>query len=350
MNTAPVPRLDAQSVHHVAIVLNRNARGVTAQQIRRVCKLHPAADVYVSGSLEESRHIARTILERGYDVALLGGGDGTFVRCLGDLELEARRLRRPLPGLGVLRLGTGNALGYYLGAAAPHEAGLRSDIQRAKSVPQGGRLRPLAMLRVNGQLAPFAGTGLDSQILEDYRATTRILDQVGLGAVTSSPLRYALAVAFRSLPRFLLRRLPQVEVRNVGGPAYQIGPDGQPDPTPLPPGTVLYRGRCSLAGAATIPCYGFNVRIFPFADLRGDKFHLRCTDASAAETLAHLPAVLRGEYRSPAIRDFLCDAVEMTLEHPVPMQVGGDLLPERCDRMRIDLAERPVQVIAAERA
>src|SRR5688572_26131848 len=133
MNTAPVPLLDAAPPRRVAIVLNRNARGVTDQQIRRVCSLHPASDVYVSTSLEESSRIARLILERGYDLALLGGGDGTFVRCLGDLEIEARRLRRPLPGLGVLRLGTGNALGNYLGASVAHEAGLRSDLHRARS-------------------------------------------------------------------------------------------------------------------------------------------------------------------------------------------------------------------------
>ena len=110
---------------------------------------------------------------------------------------------------------------------------------------------------------------------------------------------------------------------------------------------MLYRGRCSLAGAATIPCYGFNVRIFPFADLRRDKFHLRCTDASAAEVLLNLQAVLRGEHRSPKVRDFLCDAVEMTLEEALPIQAGGDLLPGRSDRLRIELAERPVHVLSA---
>ncbi|MCS6914175.1 MAG: hypothetical protein NZ890_13150 [Myxococcota bacterium] len=340
-----VPARTLAIPRRVAVVLNRHARGVTERQIERMTRLHPAADVYVSSTLADSRLIARHLLERAYDVALLGGGDGTFVRCLADLEAEARRLRRPLPGLGVLRLGTGNALGYYLGASEPSESGLRADLQRA--LDRHARWRPLSLLRVGGVLAPFAGTGLDSQILEDYQATTRLLDRLGLGRVVSSPLRYALAVALRSVPRFVLRRLPEVEVRNVGSPAYQIGPDGQPDPTPLPSGTVLYRGRCTLAGAATIPCYGFGVRIFPFADLRQDRFHLRCTDASAAETLLHLPAVLRGSYRSPSIRDFLCDAVEITVEHPVPMQIGGDLLPERHDRLRIDLAERPVHVLSA---
>ncbi|HND11503.1 MAG TPA: hypothetical protein PLY80_13765, partial [Pseudomonadota bacterium] len=93
------------------------------------------------------------------------------------------------------------------------------------------------------------------------------------------------------------------------------------------------------------PCYGFGVRIFPFADVRKDMFHLRCTDASAGETLAHLPAVLRGDYRSPSLHDFLCDAVELRVSEPVPMQSGGDLIPDRSDRMRIDLADTTVSLI-----
>lgn len=327
----------------VAVILNSNARGVNTRQIQRLSKLHPTSDIYLSASIEDSRFIARVVVERGYDAVLLGGGDGTFVRCLTDLAEEAESAKVPLPHVGVLRLGTGNALGTYLGASQPDEEGLRADLMRART-PDCTRLLPL--LRVDGRLAPFAGTGLDSQILEDYHATTRLLDGVGLGQVTGAMARYALAVAFRSVPRFLFRRLPLVEVRNVGGPAYQIGLDGSPDPTPLPAGTILYRGPCTLAGAATVPCYGFGVRIFPFADLRKDRFHLRCTDASAAETLGNLKAVLRGEYRSPTVRDFLCDAVELRMEQPAPMQIGGDLLPERRDLMRIELARQPVPVIS----
>ena len=76
-----------------------------------------------------------------------------------------------------------------------------------------------------------------------------------------------------------------------------------------------------------------------------DKFHVRCTDASAMEALSHLPAVLSGAYRSPSLRDFLCDSVEIHMQKPVPMQMGGDLLRDRRDYMRIDLADNPVRVL-----
>lgn len=335
----------ADGARSVAVVLNRNARGVTPRQIERLRRLHRPEDVFVSQSAEHSKYIAATLIQRGYATVLFGGGDGTFVCCLNDLLAAAIRAGRRPPRVGLLRLGTGNALGYYLGISPPSLRGLRTELLRAQD--GAAATHELPLLRVDGKLAPFAGTGLDSQILEDYSRTTRTLDAVKLGSLIGSPLRYVLAVALCSVPRFLVRKLPQVEVVNVGGPAYAINPDGRPDPTPLPRGTVLYRGPCTLAGGATIPCYGFNVRIFPYADLRRDKFHVRCSDASAFETLAHLPSVLTGSYRSASLRDFLVDAVEIHMQQPVPMQIGGDLLKDRRDFMRIELADEPVQVLTA---
>lgn len=338
------PSTAAASVANpVAVVLNKNARAVTARQVRRIEQLHIPRDVFLSESAEGSRRIAATLVERGYETVLFGGGDGTFVCCLNDLVAACERQRRPLPRIGVLRLGTGNAMGYYLGVEPPTPRGLRTELDRAAR-PESP-VHEVSLLSVDGKLTPFAGTGLDSQILEDYAATTRTLDRIGLGPILASTVRYALAVALRSVPRFMMRRLPQVEVINVGGPAYAIGPDGHPDPVPLPRGTVLYRGPCTLAGAATVPCYGFGVRIFPFADLRRDLFHVRCTDASALEAVSHLPAVLKGTYASPSLRDFLCDAVEIHMETPVPMQIGGDLQPSRRDFMRIEMAPQTVRMI-----
>lgn len=341
----PLP--GAAASEGVAVVLNKNARAVTPRQVARLRRLHAADHVFLSESAAHSRTIAETIIARGYHTALLGGGDGTFMRCLNDLIDAAERAGRPLPRVGVLRMGTGNAIGYYLGVEPSTERGLSRELERAAADPH--LHRPMPMLRVDGKLAPFAGTGLDSQILDDYASMTRALDALKIGPLLGSPLRYILAVALRSVPRFMLRRLPEVEVVNLGGPAYAIGPDGQPDPTPLPRGTVLYRGPCTLAAAGTVPCFGFGARLLPYADYRTDKFNLRCTDASAFETLSHLPGVLRGDYRSPKIHDFLCDAVELRLEQPVPMQIGGDIQSEWRRHMRIDLSERPVRMLAPVR-
>lgn len=326
-----------------AVLLNRRARGVTKRQIARLQALVGAEHVHVSDSEAHSLRLAQHIIDQNYHSVLLGGGDGTFCCWLNQLETLCTARGRSLPRIGVLRLGTGNAIGHYLDIQPATPAGLQRELARARL--HESPTHPLPLLRIDGRLVPFAGTGLDSQILDDYTATTRALDLVHLGALLSSPLRYALAVGMRSVPRFLLRRLPQVEVINAGGPAWAITPQGHLDPVPLPRGAVLYRGPCTLAGAATVPCYGFGVRLFPFADLRPDKFHVRCSDASALEALSHLPSVLDGTYRSPSLRDFLCDAVEIHMDAPVAMQAGGDLLPELRDFLRIELADRTVPML-----
>src|SRR5262249_1499260 len=134
----------------------------------------PNGDLYVSRDLAESRSIARTVVERGYDAVLLGGGDGTFVQCLADLRGEAHRHAQPLPGVGILRLGTGNALADALGASSPTLDGLAHDFRRARVRSQ----KSLSLLEVDGKLTPFAGCGLDAQILDDFAKLGRAVDRV----------------------------------------------------------------------------------------------------------------------------------------------------------------------------
>ena len=70
--------------------------------------------------------------------------------------------------------------------------------------------------------------------------------------------------------------------------------------------------------------------------------------ARSAVARLNLPSVMRGTYFSPSLRDFLCDAVEIHMETPVPMQIGGDLLKDRRDFMRIELAPRSVRMLCAD--
>ena len=86
--------------------------------------------------------------------------------------------------------------------------------------------------------------------------------------------------------------------------------------------------------------------MFPWADAREGRFQLRCATASAYETLRNLPAVFRGEYRSQSLIDFLCTSVEIRMERPVPVQVGGDLADGLRARLRVEMADKPVRVLA----
>ena len=86
--------------------------------------------------------------------------------------------------------------------------------------------------------------------------------------------------------------------------------------------------------------------MFPWADAREGRFQLRCATSSAYETLRNLPQVFKGEYRSPTLIDFLCTAIEIRMERPVPVQVGGDLSDGLRSRLRVEMSDKPVRVLA----
>src|SRR6188768_658264 len=62
----------------IAVVVNGNAKSVTEEVISTLHQILMGGDLFVSRSLDDARHIARTIVTRGYVTLLTGGGDVTF--------------------------------------------------------------------------------------------------------------------------------------------------------------------------------------------------------------------------------------------------------------------------------
>jgi diacylglycerol kinase family enzyme len=332
----------------VAVVLNRNARGVRPEVVERLGRLVPERDLFVSGSMEDSKKIAEKVIARSYDGVLFGGGDGTFVQCLHDLRNQAAANDSMLPAVGVLRLGTGNALADALGASRPTADGLVRDLRRARGLD---RKKTLPLLNVDGKLTPFAGCGLDAQILDDFHKMGALIDRFAgdLAPKIGASARYAIAVGARSVPRFVASARAEVEVVNTGGLAYRIdqvtGRIVEEDP--IGPGEVLFRGPVTLCSTATIPYFGLSMKMFPYADNLPGKFQLRFATCSAYEVLRNLPAIFRGEYKNPeTLHDFLADGVEMRMAQPTPVQIGGDLQPGRRDSLRVEIADRPIRVLS----
>src|SRR5262245_32741862 len=59
----------------IAVVVNGNAKSVTAEVIETLDQILDSGDLFVSRRVEESEAIARTLVERGYGTILTGGGD-----------------------------------------------------------------------------------------------------------------------------------------------------------------------------------------------------------------------------------------------------------------------------------
>ncbi|MEZ4359944.1 MAG: diacylglycerol kinase family protein [Kofleriaceae bacterium] len=318
----------------VAIIVNAAARGAR-DVARRLAEefRDDGVRVTTTAALSEARGAVYEAVERGAEVVLFGGGDGTLAMGLTLLE-EAGRRRAP-PAIGVLRMGTGNAF------ARAHEVragmgGHRAQVRRALN--REHTLRPFRAISALGAQAPFCGFGVDAQLIADHDAVRRSWLGGRLGRRGAGALGYAVAIGTRSLPRWALTRRPEVEVRNAGAPAQRLDARGEASGPPVPAGAVLWAGPCTMAAASTIRCFGFGLQMFPFAAARADRFQLRASDAGLTEILWNTPAAFRGTYTSARVHDFLVDRVELTLSEPAPFELGGEVLGEL---KRVELALGP---------
>jgi diacylglycerol kinase family enzyme len=325
----------------VAVVVNGNAKQVTADLVDILDQIVQSGDLFVSRSLAEANEIARTIVRRGYPTVLTGGGDGTFVQMVTRISEEARRTGGKRPRFGLLRLGTGNALAWVLGAQSPRHRGVIADLGRLRR--EGGS-RSMRLLEVEGTLTPFAGLGIDAIALRDYNTTkaalagSRLTRPLSAGAVA-----YLVAVVGRTMPTYLLRPHPRVRIVNEGEPASRLGQDGRPV-SEVARGEVLYEGPSRMVAMSTIPYWGFGARIFPYADDRADRFNLRVVDITSIDVAIHIREIWKGTYRSDTVHDFLCERISIHYDEPMPMQIGGDSMGSRAT-VHARLAPDPIEVV-----
>jgi len=325
----------------VAVVVNGKAKQVTEELVETLGQIVQSGDLFVSRSLEEGRDIARVIVERGYPTVLTGGGDGTFVQMVSWIAKVADAMKKPLPRFGLLKLGTGNAMAWVLGAGQQHR-GVVADLARLRS--EGGS-RELHLIEVEDMLTPFAGLGADAVALDHQRRTRTALEKMpGLRKAASGPVTYTLSMLALSLPRFLLAPMPRFRVVNDGAPAQRLGQDGRPVGSDIAAGEVLYDGPANLLMFGTIPYWGFGARVFPFAEERSDRFNLRVIAFGSVEAVAHVKGIWRGTHRSKRLHDFLVEAVRIECTPPTPLQIGGDAVGER-SVVRARLSPRPIRVV-----
>jgi diacylglycerol kinase family enzyme len=326
----------------VAVVVNGRAKQVTEELVETLDQIVQSGDLFVSRSLEEGKEIARIIVERGYPTVLTGGGDGTFVQMVSWIARVADELGRPLPRFGLLKLGTGNAMAWVLGASQQRRRGVVADLARLRS--EGGS-RTLRLMQVEDMLTPFAGLGADAIALQHHRSTKEAFERLPvLNRIASGPITYTVALLGRSVPRFLLAPMPEFRVINEGRPATRMGQDGRPVGREIHAGEVLYEGPAYILAVSTIPYWGFGARIFPYAEERQDCFNLRIASFGSLAAVAHVRSIWRGSYRSDRLHDFLVDRIRVECDRPTPLQIGGDALGMRTE-IRAELAERAIRVV-----
>jgi diacylglycerol kinase family enzyme len=326
----------------VAVVANGNAKRVTEDLVEVLDQILLSGDLFVSRSLEEGKEIAETIVERGYPTVLTAGGDGTFVQMVTWVTKAAEKKGCPRPRFGLLRLGTGNALAWVLGAESPRGRGVIADLARLRTTAGTGKLR---LLDVEGILTPFAGLGVDAVTLALYNDTKDKLRRIPvLERFAAGGLAYFVAIVGRAMPEYLVRGHPRVRIVNEGAPAVRLGVDGQPVGGEVKAGDVLYEGPSRMVAMSSIPYWGFGARIFPFAQEREDRFSLRVVDLTSLDVALYIRSIWKGTFRSDKVHDFLVEEVSIHYDEPQDLQIGGDPAGKR-KVVHARLAPEPIDVV-----
>lgn len=326
----------------IAVVVNGNAKSVNDEVIDTLDEILLAGDLFISRRIEEGRHIARTLVERGYGTVLTGGGDGTFTVMVTDVMREAKRQGKVPPRFGLLKLGTGNALSWVVGANRVKRGTLQVDIERLRT--EAGS-REMRLVEAEGYLSPFCGFGIDAIVLSDYAKVKNALSRGPLRRFAPGALSYFIASTTRSLPSYIFRPVPHFRIVNQGADAYRLGERGRIIGAPIRKGEVIYEGRARIIGCSTIPYYGFGFRAFPHAGERADRMSLRISVVDTFTFIANFPGIWRGEYDDLEIMyDYQVEDISIHADPSTDFQIGGDPQGKR-DEVRVRLSPDPIKLV-----
>jgi hypothetical protein len=333
----------------IAILVNLHARR-GSEAVAHACRARiPGARVLASRSLDEARAFARTLRDEPPDLVVSAGGDGSAVSLLNALRADnPRALVGEIedPVLGVLPLGTGNGWAHATGAPrwrrAVHELGRLAVAGRP--VPR----RRFELLAIDGTVAPFAGTGLDAEILEDFhaqRAGQGLLPRLLPDKTRAGLAGYFFGIATRTIPRHVRTDAVEVELYNLGDDALTVDEGGQLQPVAGGGhGALLYRGPMSVCAAGTTPEWGFGFRAFPFAGLAPRRFCVRIYAGGVVDALLNASSLWRGTHPLAKMHSFLLTRCRAVFSRPVPFQIGGDRTGWRTE-VEYGLATDPVDLL-----
>lgn len=331
---APSYRLPDQ---HFAVLLNANAGRVTPRLTRALREVVPSDRLFLTESPEHAREVLHGCVEREVDTVFAGGGDGTIVGVINTLD-RMRADAPKVPDIGILRLGTGNALAHWMKSRSPVR-----DLRRWRA-GKVHRAVPVTMVTSEETLFPFAGLGFDAAILNDYNWLAEHARDSWWQPLARGVPGYLLAGYLRTLPNYLRRSPSKVTVTNLGAPARRIAADGREVGPGIPTGGVIYRGPATMIGGASTPFYGAKMKMFPYATQRAGRFQLRICSMSPWQVARALPDAWRGTLQHDALQDWYVDRVRMSFDDAMPYQLGGEACGYRRD-LTFSLAEYPVTLI-----
>jgi diacylglycerol kinase family enzyme len=318
------------------VVLNRNAGRVTPALIQQLQTQLPSDRLHLTESLLHSREVLQTCVEKGSETIFAGGGDGTIVDVINGLHEFSNGTP---PTVGVLRLGTGNALAHWLNASTPV-----ADLAKWQH-PNSHRIIKANMIEAEDTLFPFAGLGMDAAVLNDYNRVKRAAKYKWYSPMMNGMTGYLWAGYLHTLPNHLKKPKYAVKITNAGRPAFAIDPTGSEVGDPIPTGGVLFEGMASTVTCGTTPYYGYKMKMFPFATGRQGRFQLRVVTMTPLQIGQHIYSAWNGELRHPGLLDYYVDKVHVEFEETIPYQLGGEATGYRKE-ITFSLAQEPTKMVS----
>lgn len=305
-----------------AIYLNANARRVSPDVVSRIEELVHPDDIFFCNSMEDGLRYAQVILDRGYPTVFTGGGDGTVVQLINSLYSGVdSKVAGSIPALGVLSLGTGNALSRLVSSGSAI-----SDLKAYVSNPSND-IWTIGLVETDGLFYPFGGVGVDAEILTDYKMVKEKFGQGPFKPIFQNVGGYFFAFFGATVPRHVKTSFGGKKVImkaiNLSDRAYEIGPQGEATRA-FGPGETLFEGHALIAVVGTTPLYGYGMRLLPWADRRADFMHMRLWSGSFSLALANLHLIWNGSFENEHMHDFYAEHVRLVFSEPVPFQMAGD--------------------------
>ena len=318
-----------------AVVLNANAGRVTPRLSRAIQQVVPRDRLFLTESQAHAEDVFNHCIERDFRTVFAGGGDGTVIGAIN--SLNTLRGEGNMPSVGVLRLGTGNALAHWLGSGRPV-----TDLRRW-SDGQVHRSVSLNMVEAEGTLFPFAGLGTDAAVLNDYNFIKNQAKGRWWQRFAKGLPGYLIAGYLKTVPNYLRRPTQHVTITNLGRPAFRVDSLGREVGRPVPNGGVLYEGPSSAVCCGTMPYYGYKMKMFPHANNRAGRFQLRLVNMGPLRMAWSLPKVWKG-HSPEGINDYYVDRIRVQFNDAMPYQLGGEAMGYRKE-VTFSLASCPVTLV-----
>jgi len=313
-----------------AVLLNAHAKLVNPAVLAEVEELVPPDRLFLSHSEEEGQELTNAILDRGFETVFTGGGDGTVVHFINEVIHRAEDAQslaaEKIPSIGILRLGTGNALAEMVSSGS-----YLTDLQAfVRNNHRDYHVLPL--VEVEKRRFPFAGLGWDAELLNDYVNIKEKVRGTALSALFENVGGYFGALFMSMIPRrtaaLVTGHQPRVRIVSTGGEAWRAQEEGSPG-TRFESGTLLYEGPANCVMIGTCPYYGYGMKVLPFANHSEKFMQLRVIRLGIPSILANLKPVWEGSFRDDDILDFMVQGIHVEFEEEMPYQEAGDAMGYR---------------------